>query len=46
MHSLSPSPHLPKTNIVEDDQEQLNLDRVHLANIRQNRVSKWIGGGT
>jgi len=33
---------LPRANLVEDDQEELNLDRHHLANLRKERVSQWI----
>ena len=35
------SPNLPRANIVEDDQDELNKDRRHLANLRAERVSGW-----
>eukprot|EP00347_Sterkiella_histriomuscorum_P004161 403361523 len=39
---LSPGQNLPKTDIIEDDQIELNLNRHHMANLRQERVSQWI----
>lgn len=43
--SISPSNNIPKANIVEDDQEELNLDRYHLANLRKERISGWVNFG-